>query len=84
LLRAGEFSAADKQRFYRMAARSATESAAVLDIINQRHHAPSELLAPTRQLLERVVSMLIRMCRPNRSGTGTGTPASRAGTGAGH
>jgi four helix bundle protein len=83
---AGEFSPADKQRFYRMARRSGTESAAVLDIIERRGHAPPDLLEPARELLERIVSMLIRMCRPNRSGTGTGTgtPASRAGTGAGH
>ena len=65
---AGEFSLADKQRFYRMARRSATESAAVLDIIRRRGHAPREMLDLARDLLLRIVSMLIRMT----SGTGTG------------
>lgn len=58
---AGEFSLADKQRFYRMARRSATESAAVLDVIRRRGHAPSELLDQARELLIRIVSMLVRM-----------------------
>ena len=82
---AGEFSLADKQRFYRMARRSATESAAVLDIIKRRGHAPREMLDLARDLLLRIVSMLIRMTHSDTSGTGTGTgtPASRAGTGAG-
>jgi four helix bundle protein len=58
---AGEFSLADKQRFYRMARRSATESAAVLDVIRRRGHAPAELLDQARELLIRIVSMLVRM-----------------------
>jgi len=37
---AGEFSRADKQRFYRIARRSATEAAATLDIIARRNHRP--------------------------------------------
>ena len=56
---AGEFSLADKQRFYRMARRSATESAAVLDVIRRRGHAPGELLDQARELLIRIVSMLV-------------------------
>jgi len=63
---AGEFSRADKQRFYRMARRSATESAATLDIIARRKHGPPELLAKARGYLERVVAMLVRM---SQSGT---------------
>ena len=58
---AGEFSPGDKKRFYRMARRSATESAATLDIIARRGHAPPELLAKARGYLERIVAMLIRM-----------------------
>jgi four helix bundle protein len=58
---AGEFSRADKQRFYRMARRSATESAATLDIIARRKHAPAEMLSNARSRLVRVVSMLVRM-----------------------
>ena len=58
---ASEFSRADKQRFYRMARRSATESAATLDIIARRKHAPADLLTKARGYLERVVAMLVRM-----------------------
>ena len=60
---AGEFSAADKQRFYRMARRSATETAAILDVLRRRHHAPDSLLDPARDLLLRIVSMLVRMAK---------------------
>jgi four helix bundle protein len=59
--RAGEFSRADKQRFYRMARRSATESAATLDIIARRKHAAAEMLSNARSRLARVVSMLVTM-----------------------
>ena len=45
---AGEFSLADKQRFYRIARRSATESAAILDIIRRRGNSPPDLLAQAR------------------------------------
>lgn len=60
---AGEYSRADKQRFYRMARRSATESAAPLDIIARRKHAPADLLAQARGYLERIVAMLVRMAQ---------------------
>jgi four helix bundle protein len=65
---AGEFSRADKQRFYRIAKRSATESAATLDIIARRNHAPPELLTKARGYLERIVAMLVRLSQsPSRS-----------------
>jgi four helix bundle protein len=59
----GEFSQNEKIRFYRMARRSATECAAILDIcqnlqlIEQRNHTKS------RELLIRIVSMLTRMIK---------------------
>ncbi len=58
---AGEFSAADKQRFYRMARRSATEAAAVLDILERRGVVSAESLRDARELLVRVVSMLVKL-----------------------
>jgi four helix bundle protein len=58
---AGEFSPRDKRRFYRMARRSATECAAVLDIFSRRNHPATETLQEARALLVRVVSMLVRM-----------------------
>ena len=58
---AGEFSRAEKQRFYRMARRSATESAAILDILERRKALDVVVLHPARELIVRVVSMLARL-----------------------
>ena len=74
---AGEFSPRDKARFYRIARRSATESAAILDIVEQRHHAPPEKLVRAQGLLVEVISMLVRMirARAGAKGRGRGSPA---------
>ena len=56
---AGEFSPAEKARFYRMAKRSATETAAQLMVMERLGLV--EDTATARRLLERVVSMLVRM-----------------------
>ena len=58
---AGEYRRDEKQRFYRMARRSATETGAILDIIEQRGAAPAALIRSARELLVRVVSMLARL-----------------------
>ena len=58
---AGEFSLPDKQRFYRMARRSATETAAILDILERRKAVAVQVLHPARDLIVRVVSMLARL-----------------------
>lgn len=58
---AGEFSKDEKQRFYRIARRSATETAAILDILDRRKAVPTATLAPAREMLVRVVSMLVRL-----------------------
>ena len=85
---AGEFSPRDKARFYRMARRSATECAAVLDVLAQLRLADEPSLAGGRELLQRIVSMLVRMSQavePNRAtckGTGTGTGTGTKSTGA--
>ena len=74
---AGEFSPAEKARFYRIARRSATECAAILDVCRKLGLANEECHGVGRELLVRVVSMLVRMSRPSGaghvSGTGTGT-----------
>ena len=71
---AGEFSRKDKSRFYRMARRSATECAAVLDVCRTLGLSRDELLVRGRALLIRVVSMLVPLARrTKRPGTGTGT-----------
>jgi four helix bundle protein len=58
---AGEFAAADKARFYRMARRSATESAAILDACCTLSLIPPEQGRSGRGLLLRVVAMLTAM-----------------------
>ena len=75
---AGEFSRAEKARFYRMAKRSATECAAILDVCRRLNLGDKALLDSGRELLLRIVSMLIALARKCGSGAGTGT-----GTGTG-
>jgi four helix bundle protein len=58
---AGEFSKDEKQRFYRIARRSATETAAVLDILERRKAVSPEPIQTARDLVVRVVSMLARL-----------------------
>ncbi len=60
---AGEFSPDEKRRFYRIARRSATESAAILHIMARRGHAPADSAQQARDLLGRIVSMLVRMTK---------------------
>ena len=71
---AGEFSQKDKARFYRMALRSATECAAILDVCKCLNLADEQNLTAGRELLLRIVSMLTKMVKNiTDSGTGTGT-----------
>jgi four helix bundle protein len=60
---AGEFSIADKVRFYRMAKRSATECAAILDVLSRLAAGEPAQLVQGRELLLRVVSMLTKMAQ---------------------
>jgi four helix bundle protein len=58
---AGEFSRAEKARFYRMAKRSATECAAALDVCRVWRVADVKQLEAGREMLLRIVGMLIRL-----------------------
>jgi four helix bundle protein len=58
---AGEYSPKDKARFYRIARRSATESAAALDVCVCLALAREPDVQPGRLLLRRIVSMLTKM-----------------------
>ena len=58
---AGEFASKEKARFYRMARRSATESAAVLDVCVRLRLIDDDRYSKGRGLLLEVVSMLVRM-----------------------
>jgi four helix bundle protein len=60
---AGEFSKAEKARFYRIARRSGTECAAVLDVVVRLELATRAHCEPARELLLRIVSMLTKMVR---------------------
>jgi four helix bundle protein len=60
---AGEYSRRDKARFYRIALRSATESAALLDVCRRLKLGEQSVLSDGRALLLRIVSMLTRMVR---------------------
>ena len=71
---AGEFTKRDKARFYRIARRSATESAAILDVCLRLGLVERPAYENCRALLFRVVSVLTQLVRAlTRPGTGTGT-----------
>jgi four helix bundle protein len=77
---AGEFSKRDKARFYRMALRSATECAAILDVARCLRRASQGQLTAGRGLLLRIVAMLVKLVRQMaKSGTGSGTGQTRGG-----
>jgi four helix bundle protein len=65
---AGEFSFDEKCRFYRMARRSATEAAAILHIVLRRRHGPEDKILAARELLDRVVAMLVKMTKASFRG----------------
>jgi four helix bundle protein len=63
---AGRTAGADKRRFYEMARGSATESAAVLDVLRVRGHLDADAHRRARLLALRLVQMLSRLCAPPR------------------
>lgn len=60
---AGEFSINEKSRFYRMAKRSATETAAILEISKRSNIIDEEHYHSARELLIRIVMMLTKMAQ---------------------
>ena len=59
----GEFSTNEKSRFYRMAKRSATETAAILEVSKHLNIIQEEYYHLTRKLLTRIVMMLTKMAK---------------------
>jgi four helix bundle protein len=59
----GEFSKGDKARFYRMAKRSATECAAILDICRELKLTSVGHLTEGREILIKIVAMAIKLIR---------------------
>ena len=73
---AGEFAPADKARFYRMARRSATECAAILDACRIVSQPDASAVHTGRSLLLRIVAMLtgaVVKLSDSESGSGSGS-----------
>jgi|ERR1700689_103652 four helix bundle protein len=60
---AGEYSSAEKSKFYRIAKRSATECAAIFDICRRLRLIEETRYARGRELLIRIVAMLTKMAQ---------------------
>ena len=68
----GEFSPSEKIRFYRMARRSATECAGILDICIDLKLIDENISSEARKVLLRIVAMLTKMTRvPSQSQSGS-------------
>ena len=60
---AGEYSSSEKTRFYRMAKRSATECAGILDVCQRLKLVETTRYQRGRELLLRIVAMLTKMAK---------------------
>ncbi|MFI5334250.1 MAG: four helix bundle protein [Chlamydiales bacterium] len=60
---AGEFSSAEKGKFYRIAKRSATECAGIFDICRRLYLLQESQYLKGRELLIRIVAMLTKMAK---------------------
>jgi four helix bundle protein len=60
---AGEYAVDEKIRFYRMAKRSATECAGILDVCRKLQLVDENRYSKGRELLIRIVSILIKMAQ---------------------
>jgi four helix bundle protein len=63
----GEYAPKEKARFYRIARRSATESAAALDWLVDVEVTSAETIEPALGLLRRITAILTRLTRQNES-----------------
>jgi four helix bundle protein len=63
---AGEYAIDEKARFYRMAKRSATECAGVLDVCQRLQLVEEKRYIKGRELLISIVSMLVKMAQKQR------------------
>ena len=71
---AGEVARREKARFYRIARRSATECAAILDIAGELQLAPEDRLREGRQQLQSIVAMLVGLVKHIESRGEKGEP----------
>ena len=70
---AGEFASDEKAPFYRMARRSATESAAIFDACRVLSLTTEPASQAGRAILLRIVAMLTAMVKKSGSGSGLGS-----------
>jgi four helix bundle protein len=70
---AGEFASDEKARFYRMARRSATASAAIFDACRILSLTTEPSAQAGRAILLRIVAMLTAMVKKSGSGSGSGS-----------
>lgn len=61
---AGEFSAAERVHFFRIARRSSTECLSIMDVLDRLGLEAPQKVAEGRALLRRITAMLTRLCRP--------------------
>ncbi len=61
----GKFTDADRCRFFDIARGSALECAAALDVLVARKYFAEDLVAPGKELLRRIVSMLVGLIKAN-------------------
>ena len=60
---AGEYAIDEKVRFYRMAKRSATECAGILDVCQKLQLLDGQEYVKGRELIVRIVSILVKMAQ---------------------
>ena len=60
---AGEYAIDEKVRFYRMAKRSATECAGILDVCQKLQLLDEQKYVKGRELIVRIVSILVKMAQ---------------------
>ena len=63
---AGEYSSSEKARFYRMAKRSATECAGILDVCQRLRLVEETRVLRARELLLRLVAMLTKLAKGSK------------------
>jgi len=68
---AGEHSSSEKARFYRMAKRSGTECASILDVCKRLRILDEDRYIKGRELLLRIVAMLTKMARISAASGGS-------------
>lgn len=68
---AGEHSASEKARFYRMAKRSATECASIFDVCKRLRILDENQYTKGRELLLRITAMLTKMAQCGAISTGS-------------